>query len=167
MNPSTHSTHAQHHRLTLFIDGGINCRDWIPFYMITSARKASRKLWHLSFINCSNQFAHGVSRPRTISTCGALLPFPHKFQSVAMKRSVPSANIRSVRASKRPRVEVPEYHLTPSLRDPSGEAIWPAPKDQLELARNIIREWYVLEPQRECGLLFLIQGVVPPQGRRH
>ncbi|OTB12685.1 hypothetical protein K445DRAFT_76888 [Daldinia sp. EC12] len=34
-----------------------------------------------------------------------------------------------------------EYHLTPSVRDEeTGEIIWPAPKDQIERARNFILE---------------------------
>ncbi|KAL1311130.1 hypothetical protein AAFC00_001332 [Neodothiora populina] len=42
--------------------------------------------------------------------------------------------------SKRARAEqdVPEYHLTPSFRDVNGDIIWPAPEDQVKLARNII-----------------------------
>lgn len=40
--------------------------------------------------------------------------------------------------------KLPEYHETPSKRDKDGEIIWPAPKDQMEAARNFIREWYVL-----------------------
>lgn len=39
--------------------------------------------------------------------------------------------------------KLPEYHETPSKRDKDGEIIWPAPKDQMEAARNFIREWYV------------------------
>ncbi|KAI2628426.1 DHH family protein [Xylaria nigripes] len=41
---------------------------------------------------------------------------------------------------KRPRPQVPDYHLTPSLRDESGDIIWPAPRNQIENARDFIRE---------------------------
>ncbi|KAI1326907.1 DHH family protein [Xylariaceae sp. FL0255] len=55
-----------------------------------------------------------------------------------MKRSAPTG--LAAKAKKKPRAEVPEYHLTPSLRDESGEIIWPAPKAQIEGARNFILE---------------------------
>jgi hypothetical protein len=42
---------------------------------------------------------------------------------------------------KKAKVFVPDYHLTPSRHDESGEVVWPAPKDQIERARNIIKEW--------------------------
>ncbi|KAK9778587.1 putative DDH domain-containing protein [Seiridium cardinale] len=57
-----------------------------------------------------------------------------------MKRSAPSSGSKAIPKAKKPRVEVPEYHLTLSLRDESGEIIWPAPTDQIEKARNIIKE---------------------------
>ncbi|KAI0541546.1 DHH family protein [Xylaria digitata] len=56
-----------------------------------------------------------------------------------MKRSVSSVSKTASRA-KRQRPQIPEYHLTPSLRNESGEAIWPAPKDQIERAQKFIRE---------------------------
>ncbi|KAI0404638.1 DHH family protein [Xylaria palmicola] len=56
-----------------------------------------------------------------------------------MKRSASSVSGTTSKA-KRQRLQVPEYHLTPSLRDESGDAIWPAPKDQVENARRFIRE---------------------------
>jgi hypothetical protein len=63
------------------------------------------------------------------------------LQLPKMKRGAPAASPKAGPKSKKPRVEVPEYHLTPSLRDEHGEAIWPAPKDQIEKARSIIKEW--------------------------
>ncbi|CAJ2513998.1 Uu.00g021170.m01.CDS01 [Anthostomella pinea] len=56
-----------------------------------------------------------------------------------MKRNASSVAKGAPRA-KKPRPEVPEYHLTPSLRDESGEAIWPAPKEQIQQAREFILE---------------------------
>ncbi|KAF1970221.1 DHH phosphoesterase [Bimuria novae-zelandiae CBS 107.79] len=41
---------------------------------------------------------------------------------------------------KKPKVEIPEYHLTPSRRGLDGEIVWPAPKAQIERAREIIKE---------------------------
>lgn len=48
----------------------------------------------------------------------------------------------SLPKSKKPKVEIPEYHLAVSRRTDDGEIIWPAPKDQIERARTIIKEWY-------------------------
>ncbi|OTB06480.1 hypothetical protein M426DRAFT_72250 [Hypoxylon sp. CI-4A] len=56
-----------------------------------------------------------------------------------MKRSASSVS-KPAKKTKKPRPEVPEYHLTPSIRDNSGETVWPAPKAQLERAREIILE---------------------------
>jgi hypothetical protein len=44
--------------------------------------------------------------------------------------------------SKKPKVVVPAYHLTPSRQDESGEAVWPAREEQIVRARDIIKEWY-------------------------
>ena len=55
-----------------------------------------------------------------------------------MKRSAPKAGTPK---AKRPRPEVPEYHLSPSVRTLDGEIVWPAPSDQIEKARNFILEW--------------------------
>ena len=41
------------------------------------------------------------------------------------------------------KTELPAYHLTPSRQDESGENVWPARKEQIERAREIIREWYI------------------------
>ncbi|KAI1491571.1 DHH family protein [Biscogniauxia mediterranea] len=43
--------------------------------------------------------------------------------------------------AKRPKLEIPAYHLTPSAVDPeTGEIIWPAPRDQMSRARDFILE---------------------------
>ncbi|OAL01619.1 DHH phosphoesterase [Phaeosphaeriaceae sp. SRC1lsM3a] len=41
---------------------------------------------------------------------------------------------------KKPKIVVPEYHLTPSRQDESGENVWPARAEQIERARRIIKE---------------------------
>jgi len=53
-----------------------------------------------------------------------------------MKRSA-TTSISPVK-TKKPKAEVPEYHLTPSIKAEDGEIIWPAPKHQIEKAREII-----------------------------
>ncbi|KAI0111502.1 DHH phosphoesterase [Daldinia grandis] len=60
--------------------------------------------------------------------------------TIQMKRSASAVSKASPRA-KKPRPEVPEYHLTPSIRDEeSGEIVWPAPRARIESARNFILE---------------------------
>ncbi|RSM12025.1 hypothetical protein CDV31_006475 [Fusarium ambrosium] len=44
------------------------------------------------------------------------------------------------RRASSPAIKLPEYHLTPSLRDANGDIIWPAPKSKLKAARRFIRE---------------------------
>ena len=41
---------------------------------------------------------------------------------------------------KKKRIELPEYHATPSKLDAHGGRIWPAPKEQLEFAKAFIIE---------------------------
>lgn len=56
-----------------------------------------------------------------------------------MKRSAASSSNAS--KTKKRRVELPEYHTTPSVRTESGDIIWPAPEKQIESAREFILEW--------------------------
>ncbi|KAL5414917.1 hypothetical protein PMIN04_008790 [Paraphaeosphaeria minitans] len=49
-------------------------------------------------------------------------------------------NQASPAKAKKSKVQIPEYHLTPSRRDEDGEIVWPAPKTQIERAREIIKE---------------------------
>jgi len=46
-------------------------------------------------------------------------------------------------SSKRLKAQGSDYHMTPSKRDGHGQIIWPAPKEQIERARGIIKEWQV------------------------
>ena len=43
---------------------------------------------------------------------------------------------------KKPKIVVPEYHLTPSRQDEFGENVWPARAKQVDRAREIIKEWF-------------------------
>ncbi|THZ88914.1 DHH family protein [Aureobasidium pullulans] len=59
-----------------------------------------------------------------------------------MKRKEPSS-VAQASATKRSRarLEVPDYHLSPSVRDEkTSDAIWPAPEAQMKQARDIILE---------------------------
>jgi hypothetical protein len=62
---------------------------------------------------------------------------------------------------KKAKVVVPEYHTTPSRRDEEGEIVWPAPRGQIERAREIIREWY-----GECKLSVLLGSKLMVSVRR-
>ncbi|OCL14217.1 DHH family protein [Glonium stellatum] len=42
--------------------------------------------------------------------------------------------------AKKPKPNVPKSHIAPSLREESGEVIWPAPQFQMQAARSFIRE---------------------------
>ncbi|GKT50992.1 uncharacterized protein ColSpa_11173 [Colletotrichum spaethianum] len=58
-----------------------------------------------------------------------------------MKRTAATANLSNRKQIiKKPKPEVPEYHLTPSVRDEHGGIVWPAPDDKMEAARAFIRE---------------------------
>lgn len=50
---------------------------------------------------------------------------------------------KRTKPTTRAKTEIPAYHLTPSRQDESGENVWPARKEQIERAREIIREWYI------------------------
>jgi hypothetical protein len=64
--------------------------------------------------------------------------------SPAKRKAVKSA---ASPKAKKPKIEIPEYHTTPSRHDEDGEIVWPAPKVQIERAREIIREWYACHDQ--------------------
>lgn len=57
-----------------------------------------------------------------------------------MKRKEPSSTAQASSAKRRTRVEVPDYHLTPPVRDDTG-IVWPAPEAQMKQARDIILDW--------------------------
>lgn len=43
--------------------------------------------------------------------------------------------------AKKAKAAVPQYHLTPSVQDEVGQPIWPARKEEIKRAREIIKEW--------------------------
>lgn len=82
---------------------------------------------------------------RQVSKVSTRLVFPNTVNSnsrcfARMKRSAPSA---SKTPNKKPRPEVPEYHLSPQVREADGSIQWPAPSSQLDKARQIILDWLV------------------------
>lgn len=57
-----------------------------------------------------------------------------------MKRKEPLSMAQASSTKKRSRVEVPDYHLTPSVCDDNG-IVWPAPEAQMKQARDVILDW--------------------------
>ncbi|KAI0161060.1 DHH phosphoesterase [Hypoxylon sp. FL1284] len=94
-----------------------------------------------SFLNSrSSNIVQRRSLTHGHSWTGApITPKAIRINHIEMKRSA-SSTAKAAPRAKKPRPEIPEYHLTPSLRDESGEAIWPAPNAQIELARKFILE---------------------------
>jgi hypothetical protein len=74
---------------------------------------------------CGNKSQHATrSRPKKVAE---------------MKRKEPPSTEKST--AKRARPQIPEYHETPSVKEEDGTIQWPAPKRQMEEAREIILEW--------------------------
>lgn len=71
-------------------------------------------------------------------------PAPHRCTAIrqvanmtATKRKIPMSSAKPVKKAK---VEVLDYHLTPSVKDADAETQWPAPKAAIKRAREIIVE---------------------------
>ena len=72
-------------------------------------------------------------QPRRLAT-------PIRFRELStMKRKEPP--LKANATAKKARIEVPEYHLTPSNREEDGSIQWPAPKVQMERAQEFIKTW--------------------------
>jgi hypothetical protein len=88
----------------------------------------------------------------TLNTRRFLIPIARKdraFLTIArqftMNRSATSARLsesspKKYRAGK-PISPETDYHLARPQRDRCGKIIWPAPKDQIQEAKDFIREW--------------------------
>ena len=61
---------------------------------------------------------------------------PRRKCNVDMKRKEPPT--KAAQTAKKPRADIPEYHLTPSVEDDDGSVRWPAPRVQVERARELI-----------------------------
>lgn len=60
----------------------------------------------------------------------------YNFRHVStMKRKLDQKSVPEPKSKELP------YHLTPSITDEDGDIIWPAPKEQMKLARDIIVAW--------------------------
>jgi hypothetical protein len=81
-------------------------------------------------------------------------------RALHMKRKEPSSEGQTGAAKRsRPRLEVPEYHLSPSVIDNvTGNAVWPAPEAQMQRARDIILEWYA--QLQTCPFRVFISGYI-------
>lgn len=85
-----------------------------------------------------------VSYQLRLSTSIFMAPQARRLQASAFTMS-PSKRKHeketSPPKSKRPKVEIPAYHLAQSRQDENGEIVWPARHEQIERARTIIKEW--------------------------
>jgi hypothetical protein len=59
--------------------------------------------------------------------------------------------------TKKPKIVVPEYHLTPLRQDDAGEDVWPARAEQIDRARKIIKEWFVQNDWTHRILAYVVQ----------
>lgn len=57
-----------------------------------------------------------------------------------MKRKAIESSPELPKNAKKAREELPQYHLTPSIKDEDGAAVWPAPNVDIQNARRIILE---------------------------
>lgn len=64
-------------------------------------------------------------------------------KALDMKRKDPPSTLKSPAKKPKPQVQVPEYHATPSVKEEDGTMQWPAPKAQMDRARDIILDWFV------------------------
>ncbi|KAH4007246.1 hypothetical protein HBI56_215930 [Parastagonospora nodorum] len=73
-----------------------------------------------------------------------VLPYPcrklHAFTAKMSPAKRKAEQSVSPPKTKKPKIVVPEYHLTPSRQDESGENVWPARAEQIDRAREIIKE---------------------------
>ena len=97
--------------------------------------RASCRLTRQFVVRSGRADLEGLATKASSSTVGST----KAKAKTTMKRSPASSTGQS--KPKRPRVELPEYHATPSVKTESGDIIWPAPEDQLEAARSFILDW--------------------------
>jgi hypothetical protein len=76
-----------------------------------------------------------ISTLRTVNRPVRTLLFVRNAMS-SSKRKAPLTQGKP--SPKRAKVEVPEYHLTPSIKNEDGTIQWPAPSAQVDRAREII-----------------------------
>lgn len=84
--------------------------------------------------------ASGLFHLRSFRLRTALLPLLHYSTNMGSQKRKAAGEVRSA-GTKKAKYDIPEYHLAPSRRDGSGEIIWPAPKQQIEEARDFILKW--------------------------
>jgi hypothetical protein len=84
-----------------------------------------------------------VSKGNTsLCTFAVVLPtrsVPRGVHTRQMKRKEPPSTTKS--PPKKARPSVPDYHLTPSVREADGSIQWPAPSSQIDSARQFILTW--------------------------
>jgi len=95
----------------------------------------------------SSLFQCLIQRERGTVISGTSRHFCH-FHRTMKRKDAPTTKASS--PAKKAKPEVPEYHSTPSVKEEDGSIQWPAPRAQMDRAREIIMEWQVTPqiPQR-------------------
>lgn len=110
-------------------------------------------MWRSAAAVRIRQIGTGKGRPSTLlSHLELRSPLPaERFTGIrrvskmsGTKRKVPPSLGKSVSPGKKAKVEVLDYHLTPSVKDEDGGIQWPAPRAAITRARKLIVEWYVV-----------------------
>lgn len=84
-------------------------------------------IWKLTF------WSVRPSKRISVSTLGqSQLPSTMKRKKSPVKGNSPA---------KKAKPDVPDYHLTPTVKEEDGSIQWPAPKEQIEGARRMIIVW--------------------------
>jgi len=81
-----------------------------------------------------------VRRQEATTILGTSRQFCH-FHRTMKRKEAPTTKANS--PAKKPKPEVPKYHLTPSVKEEDGSIQWPAPRAQMDRAREIVTEWQV------------------------
>lgn len=91
-----------------------------------------------------------VSTPASKASLARAFEGKHPLGPEAMKRPVSPVS-RAAPKSKRQHPSPLDNHPTPCLRDEAGEVIWPAPREQIQAASDLIREWLVVVALASCS----------------
>jgi hypothetical protein len=117
----------------------VPCRTCImrfPVYRLAQPSKlASRSLYSPRF----SPLLANLTQPRQLHAT-TIMSSPAKRKA---EKDISPPKPKKTKPTTKTKTEIPAYHLTPSRQDESGENVWPARKEQIERAREIIREWYI------------------------
>lgn len=107
------------------------------------ARSKSRIVSGLGAIDVWRTAQLRVTLGRSTSSELRELHAPRRLCGLPLEMKRKEAPTTTKSPAKKPRPEVPDYHLTPSVKEDDGSIQWPAPRAQMGRAREIIVEWQV------------------------